>query len=121
MTTGNSSVHLSLIGSANDKVRLSIETDQPFDRIELWRKGVADVLTSMRIYSIFYEDPSCDESSGMGGCMELMTNLKDDLQIDYNKTLIGAGLLSVGNTFKNLDYLSMAVWKRELCSTTEFL
>lgn len=34
-----------------------------------------------------------------------MTNLKDDLQIDYNKTLIGAGLLSVGNTFKNLDYL----------------
>lgn len=105
VTTGNSSVHLSLIGSANDKVRLSVETDQSFDRIELWRKGVADVLTSMRIYSIFYEDPSCDESSGMGGCMELMTNLKDDLQIDYNKTLIGAGLLSVGNTFKNLDYL----------------
>lgn len=105
VTTENSSVHLSLIGSANDKVRLSVETDKPFDRIELWRKGVADVLTSMRIYNIFYEDPSCDESSGMGGCMELMTNLKDDLQIDYNKTHIGVGLLSVGNTFKNLDYL----------------
>lgn len=105
VTTENSSVHLSLIGSSNDKVRLSVETDKSFDRIELWRKGVADVLTSMRIYNIFYEDSSCDESSGMGGCMELMTNLKDDLQIDYNKTLIGAGLISLGNTFKNLDYL----------------
>ena len=105
VTTDNASVHLSLIGSSNDKVRLSVETDKPFDRIELWRKGVADVLTSMRIYSIFYEDSSCDESSGMGGCMELMTNMKDDLQIDYNNTLIGAGLISVGNVFTNLDYL----------------
>ena len=104
-TDGNSSVRLSLIGSANDKVRLSVETDKSFDRIELWRKGVADVLTSMRIYSIFYEDTSCEDSSGPGGCMELMTNLKDDLQIDYKNTKIGTGILSVGNTFKNLGYM----------------
>lgn len=99
------SVKLGVLGFDQSKVRLCIETDKKFDRIELWRKGVADVLTSMRIYNIFFEPASCDEAAEGGGCMELLTNLKDNLQIDYDNTRIAQGLLSAGASFKDLDYI----------------
>lgn len=104
-TDGTSSVSLSLIGSDNSKVRLSVNTDKEFDRIELWRKGVADVLTSLKIYNVFYESTACDESAEAGGCMELMTNLKDGLELDYENTKISAGLLTAGSSFSDIDYI----------------
>lgn len=104
-TDGTSSVKLSLIGSDNSKVRLSVDTDKEFNRIELWRKGVADVLSSIKIYNLFYESSACDESAETGGCMELMTNLKDNLQLDYEHTTISAGLLTAGSSFSDIDYI----------------
>lgn len=98
-----SNVKLGLLGFDRSKVRLSVETDQSFDRIELWRKGVADVLTSMRIYSIFYEPTTCNAAAHGGGCMEMLTNMKDNLQMDYEKTKIDAGLLSVGSSFTDIE------------------
>lgn len=100
-----SSVKLGLLGFDKGKLRLSVETNRQFDRIELWRTGVADLLTSMRIYNIFYEPVSCDASSDGGACMEMFTNLKDNLQVDYDGTKIDVGLLSVGTSITNLEYM----------------
>lgn len=82
---GAESVDVGLIGHESDKLRLSIETDQEFDRIELWNTEVAGLLSSLRLYHVFYEDASCNEAAGMGGCMELLTNLKDGLEINFEK------------------------------------
>lgn len=101
---GAESVDVGLIGHESDKLRLSIETDQEFDRIELWNTEVAGLLSSLRLYHVFYEDASCNEAAGMGGCMELLTNLKDGLEINFEKTFL-EGIANVGQSFSDLDYL----------------
>ncbi|MDE7436930.1 MAG: hypothetical protein K2M93_00445 [Muribaculaceae bacterium] len=104
-TDDKTSIKLGLIGYDQSKMRLSVETDKTFDRIELWRKGVADVATSIRIYNIFQEPVGCEQSFIGGGCMEIMTNVKDNLVIDYPNTILGAGVLTVGTSFTDLDYI----------------
>ena len=99
-----SNIKLGLLGFNQDKIQLSVETERPFDRIELWDKGVAGVLPSIRLHNIFYEPVSCHDADGAGGCMELMTNLKDNLQVDYKETKIG-GLLDVGKSLTDLDLI----------------
>lgn len=99
-----SNIKLGLLGFNQDKIQLSVETERPFDRIELWDKGVAGVLPSIRLHNIFYEPVSCHNADGAGGCMELMTNLKDNLQVDYKGTKIG-GLLVVGKSLTDLDLI----------------
>lgn len=99
-----SNIKLGLLGFNQDKIQLSVETERPFDRIELWDKGVAGVLPSIRLHNIFYEPVSCHDADGAGGCMELMTNLKDNLQVDYKGTKIG-GLLVVGKSLTDLDLI----------------
>ena len=99
-----SNIKLGLLGFNQDKIQLSVETERPFDRIELWDKGVAGVLPSIRLHNIFYEPVSCHNADGAGGCMELMTNLKDNLQVDYKGTKIG-GLLDVGKSLTDLDLI----------------
>lgn len=99
-----SNIKLGLLGFNQDKIQLSVETERPFDRIELWDKGVAGVLPSIRLHNIFYEPVSCHDADGAGGCMELMTNLKDNLQVDYKGTKIG-GLLDVGKSLTDLDLI----------------
>lgn len=99
------SLQLGVLGFDRSKVRISVETDKEFDRVELWCKSIANVLTALRIYNLFYEPTSCSATAEGGGCMELMTNLKDDLQIDYEHTKLAVGVLSVGNAFKDLDYI----------------
>lgn len=94
-SSGNSTVKLGLLGYDRSKVRLSALTDQSFDRMELWAKGAATLMESIRIYNIFYEDSACDATSEVGGGFELMTNIKDNLIIDYENTKL-AGLLAVG-------------------------
>ncbi len=99
-----SNIKLGLLGFNQDKIQLSVETERPFDRIELWDKGIAGVLPSIRLHNIFYEPVSCHDADGAGGCMELMTNLKDNLQVDYKGTKIG-GLLDVGKSLTDLDLI----------------
>ncbi len=94
-SSGNSTVKLGLLGYDRSKVRLSALTDQSFDRMELWAKGAATLMESIRIYNVFYEDSACDATSEVGGGFELMTNIKDNLIIDYENTKL-AGLLAVG-------------------------
>ena len=94
-SSGNSTVKLGLLGYDRSKIRLSALTDQSFDRMELWAKGAATLMESIRIYNIFYEDSACDATSEVGGGFELMTNIKDNLIIDYENTKL-AGLLAVG-------------------------
>lgn len=98
-------VKLGLLGFDRSKVRLSVETKQAFDRIELWQKGVANVLNSLRIFHLFYEPASYHETAVGGGCMEMLTNLKDNLQIDYERSEFDAGLASAANSIKNMEYL----------------
>lgn len=104
-TNDKTSVNLGLLGFDKSKMCLSVETDKTFDHIELWRKGIADVLTSIRIYNLFQEPVSCVQSSGEDQCMELLTNLKDNLQIDYPNTSLGEGLATVGGSISGLDYI----------------
>lgn len=101
--TQNSAVKLGLLGSSeSDKVRISIVTDKEFDRMELWQKGVANVLDNIRLYHIFYEDSACDPTTEVGGGLELLTNVKDGLVVDYEKTKLG-GLLAVGKAATDLS------------------
>ena len=103
--TKNSTVKLGLLGSSeNDKVRISIVTDQEFDRMELWQKGVASVLDNIRLYHIFYEDSDCDPTSEVGGGLELLTNVKDGLVVDYERTKLN-GFLAVDEAATELSYL----------------
>lgn len=99
-----STVKLGLIGTDNGKVRLSVETDQSYDRIELWEKGAAGLLNNLRLYHLFYEDSACEATSEVGGGFELMTNVKDGLTIDYAHTDL-QGLLSVGGKISDLTHL----------------
>lgn len=101
-STKNSTVKLGLLGSDNNKVRLSVVTDREFDRIELWQKGVASVLDNIRLYHLFYEDSSCDATTEVGGGFELLTNVKDGLMVDYERTSL-SGLLAVGEAATNLS------------------
>lgn len=101
--TKNSAVKLGLLGSSeSDKVRISIVTDKEFDRMELWQKGVASVLDNIRLYHIFYEDSACDPTTEVGGGLELLTNVKDGLMVDYEKTQLG-GLLAVNEAATDLS------------------
>ena len=102
VTSGNSTVKLGLLGFDRNKVRLSTVTDKAFDRMELWANGVANLMESIRIYNIFYEDIECDATSEVGGGFELMTNIKDNLIIDYENTKL-VGLLAVDQKATNLS------------------
>lgn len=63
------------------------------------------MLNSLRIFHLFYEPASYHETAVGGGCMEMLTNLKDNLQIDYERSEFYAGLASAANSIKNMEYL----------------
>ena len=73
----NNGVSLSLIGTATEgQARLSIETEEVFDEIELYSSGLlsADLGSSLNIYYAFSEE--VEEDCGEPGeeCMQLITN-----------------------------------------------
>ena len=109
VTTGNDLVAASLVGeSGNSMMRLSIVTKKEFDRIELWRSGVASVqLNRMRLYSAFYEaENSACESVGIGeACMEMMTPINSNISINYAETKISSDLLGVIGGAVGLEHL----------------
>ena len=86
---------LDLIGTGNGRLRVYVETDKAFDRLELWSKGLANVslFSQLRIYGAFFEDTYCSTSFAQDLCMEVMNNSNYGVDLDYsvfnNTTLVG--------------------------------
>lgn len=94
---------LGLIDDESGRVRISMETDKEFDRIELWCQEVLDLSLNdnLRIYNMFYEDVSCSEGAFAGTCMETMSDVSHGLKIDFDMMLegvsVGVSLNGLGN------------------------
>ena len=99
-----------LISGGTDKFRIYVNTDQQFDRIELWkRKGLGLALfNNFRMYGAFYEDASLKQGSTNEICMEGMDVMRHGLGIDYDNTGDGekaVALNIVGAQYKGLSNL----------------
>lgn len=77
---------LDLIGDGNGRLRVYVETDKAFDRLELWSKGLANVslFSQLRIYGAFFEDTYCSTSFAQDLCMEVMNNSNYGVDLDYS-------------------------------------
>lgn len=106
-SSDGNAVNVGVLNFDNSRVRLSINISSgvTFDHIELWRKGVAEVLETQKIYNVFYESTQCVEEGPNEACMEVMTNAGYNLNIDYDKTEIGGILGVIGGGLINLDNL----------------
>lgn len=106
-SSDGNAVNVGVLNFDNSRVRLSININSgvTFDHIELWRKGVADVLETQKIYNVFYESTQCVEEGPNEACMEVMTNTGHNLDIDYDKTEIGGILGGLGSGLTNLENL----------------
>lgn len=106
-SSDGNAVNVGVLNFDNSRVRLSININSgvTFDHIELWRKGVANVLETQKIYNVFYESTQCVEEGPNEACMEVMTNTGHNLDIDYDKTEIGGILGVIGGGLINLDNL----------------
>ncbi|MDM8153189.1 hypothetical protein QUW14_02465 [Bacteroides gallinaceum] len=106
-SSDGNAVNVGVLNFDNSRVRLSIniKSGVTFDHIELWRKGVAEVLETQKIYNVFYESTQCVEEGPNEACMEVMTNAGHNLNIDYDKTEIGGILGGLGSGLTNLENL----------------
>lgn len=106
-SSDGNAVNVGVLNFDNSRVRLSIniKSGVTFDHIELWRKGVANVLETQKIYNVFYESTQCVEEGPNEACMEVMTNTGHNLNIDYDKTEIGGILGGLGSGLTNLENL----------------
>lgn len=106
-SSDGNAVNVGVLNFDNSRVRLSINISSgvTFDHIELWRKGVANVLETQNIYNVFYESTQCVEEGPNEACMEVMTNAGYNLNIDYDKTEIGGILGGLGSGLTNLENL----------------
>lgn len=103
--TDGSLLNVGVLNYDNSRVRLSINVNQQFDHIELWRDGVAGVLEAQRIYNVFYESTDCKEEGANEACMEVMTNVGHNLNIDYENTKVGEGIGAILGNLDNLENL----------------
>ena len=96
-STGTDVLGVDLISGGSDKFRVYVNTDQQFDRIELWAKqGVGlSLFNNFRMYGVFYEDADEKQTSANEVCMEVMNNLNHRLEIDYDRTGESGGLGNV--------------------------
>lgn len=87
-STGTDVLGVDLISGGNDKFRVYVNTNQQFDRIELWAKqGVGlSLFNNFRMYGVFYEDADEKQTSANEVCMEVMNYLNHGLEIDYDRT-----------------------------------
>lgn len=108
----NNTVGLGLLDGNGNKIRYSIEVDEPFRYVELYSSGVADVsLSSLRVYYAFWEDMSnnaCAESLAEGiqpdeACTTLLSGVNNHADIYYEGT-ISTGLANVDASFSSLAY-----------------
>ena len=96
-STGTDVLGVDLISGGNDKFRVYVNTNQQFDRIELWAKqGVGlSLFNNFRMYGVFYEDADEKQTSANEVCMEVMNYLNHGLEIDYDRTGDSGGLANV--------------------------
>lgn len=94
---GTDVLGVDLISGGSDKFRVYVNTDQQFDRIELWAKqGVGlSLFNNFRMYGVFYEDADEKQTSANEVCMEVMNCLNHGLEIDYDRTGESGGLVNV--------------------------
>ena len=98
-------VNLGVLNFDNSRVRLSVDVAGEFDHIELWRKGVLNLLDAQKVYNVFYENNSCIEEGANEACMEVMSNATHNLKLNYNDTSLG-GLGSIlGSGLDNIENL----------------
>ena len=102
----NNTVDVGLIGGNGSKLRYYVETDQTFDRVELWTAGLLNLnLNKFRIYYAFYEPTTCESNTSTSEvCMELITAQKHAAEINYSETG-SSSIASVGSTIENLSYV----------------
>lgn len=102
----NNTVDVGLIGGNGSKLRYYVETDQTFNRVELWTAGLLNLnLNKFRIYYAFYEPTTCESNTSTSEvCMELITAQKHGAEINYSETG-SSSIASVGSTIENLSYV----------------
>lgn len=102
----NNTVDVGLIGGNGSKLRFYVETDQTFDRVELWTAGLLNLnLNRFRLYYAFYEPTTCESNTNTSEvCMELITAQKHGAEINYSETG-SSSVASVGSTIENLSYV----------------
>lgn len=96
-STGTDVLGVDLISGGSDKFRVYVNTNQQFDRIELWvKQGVGlSLFNNFRMYGVFYEDADEKQTSANEVCMEVMNYLNHGLEIDYDRTGESGGLVNV--------------------------
>lgn len=97
---------LDLIGDGNGRLRVYVETDKAFNRLELWSKGLADVslFSQLRIYGAFFEDTYCSTSFAQDLCMEVMNNSNYGVDLDYS-VFNSVSLVDLKENIDGLGYL----------------
>lgn len=97
---------LDLIGDGNGRLRVYVETDKAFNRLELWSKGLADVslFSQLRIYGAFFEETYCSTSFAQDLCMEVMNNSNYGVDLDYS-VFNSVSLVGLKENIDGLGYL----------------
>lgn len=106
LTAENDAVGVGLVGNDGSKLRFYVETEEAFDRVELWTAGLLNVnLNTFRLYYAFYEPTTCEEYAGTSeACMEMITAQKHGATINYAETKYPS-VVGVGSTMNNLSYV----------------
>lgn len=99
----NNGVSVSLLGtSTTGKARLSINTDEEFDAIELYFSGLLNLAAGdiLKVYYAFYEDASANCGAPGEECMQLITNANYGATAEVTGS--GVDLISVFDNFGNI-------------------
>lgn len=95
-------LNVGVLNFKNSRVRLSlnIESGKQFNHIELWLKSMAELAKTQRIYNVFYESTDCPEDIVDEACMEVLTDTKHGLDIDYEHTNLSS-IVDIGGGLKD--------------------
>ena len=107
LTGQNNTVGVGLIGNDGSKLRFYVETEEAFDRVELWSAGLLNInLNTFRLYYAFYElVEGCENNTTTSeACMEMITAQKHGATINYAETKYPS-VVGVGSTMNNLSYV----------------
>lgn len=107
LTGQNNTVGVGLIGNDGSKLRFYVETEEAFDRVELWSAGLLNInLNTFRLYYAFYEPvEGCENNTTTSeACMEMITAQKHGATINYAETKFPS-VVGVGTTMNNLSYV----------------
>lgn len=107
LTAENDAVGVGLIGNDGSKLRFYVETEEAFDRVELWSAGLLNInLNTFRLYYAFYEPvKGCENNTTTSeACMEMITAQKHGATINYAETKFPS-VVGVGSTMNNLSYV----------------